>query len=1042
MLRRILLIIFISLLSFSLLPLSVFWDIDEPKNDLVVRHGVMDLTTWDYEHDKRIKLDGDWEFYWNQLLTPDDFKRTNKPSPTTFMSVPSQWNGKLIDNKPLAAYGYATYRMVLKNVPYSGIFALKKTNIRFSSAVYANGYKLFEDGKPSSKSSTYLAGNVSKLGSFSSEKGDVEIIVQVANYDYINSGIPLSIYFGGQADMNEIQQKNMGYELGTLVILGTLATIYFICFITASLYGKKDYSLLFFAIVCFLYAIYNGLISERPLLLFFHHVSFEAMYKWKDIVSTICFIVLAVFFYQLQKNIISLKFTQIVSAFLGAYLLLIIFLPIHVYMEFQAYIMVLYELMLFWLLLRTATLYLKKTSNSSFKSFLMFMAILTINLYSLDLILFAFSIKDNIWLGQLYIVAFNIVMVFLIVLRFFEAYHTIDEMKDQLLQLDKIKDDFLSNTSHELKTPLNAIVSITDTLIKGVEGPVTEKQAYNLAVVLESGRRLTYLVNELLDYSKMKYGDISLYKSKIDLKAAVDSVIGIHLFLLGGKQITLVNKIAEDAPHVFADGNRLIQILHNLLDNAIKFTEKGSVEISAVSVREMIEVRVADTGIGIGREMQERIFYAFEQEDASVTKNYGGTGLGLSITKKLVELHGGEIRVESSPGRGSVFIFTIPVAKKEDRTVKRRTEQRLHQIPPISHGDYPIWIEGQREETILVVDDDFANLQAMINLLKLEGYSIVVVNRGRLALEELTRKNDFYLVILDIMMPDMSGYEVLKIIRERFSTSELPVLMLTAKNRVTDMMVTMENGANDFVGKPFEAEELMARVRSLTRLKASVKMAKDAEIAFLRSQIKPHFLFNALNSIAALCMDEPQKAEELTLQLSDYLRGSFDFRQLDSLTTIENELSLVNAYIMIEKARFGSRLQVEYDIEANLELQLPPLILQPLVENAIRHGLMSNFRGGTVKIVIKQRSDDMVSFTVEDDGCGMSDEKVEEIMLTDVRKKGVGLWNISQRIKLLYGKRLRIESKEGTGTKISFDIPALPRIEMGDGSVAASHYRG
>lgn len=286
------------------------------------------------------------------------------------------------------------------------------------------------------------------------------------------------------------------------------------------------------------------------------------------------------------------------------------------------------------------------------------------------------------------------------------------------------------------------------------------------------------------------------------------------------------------------------------------------------------------------------------------------------------------------------------------------------------------------------------------------------------------------MVILDIMMPDMSGYEVLRLIRERYSTSELPVLMLTAKNRVSDMIVTMENGANEFVGKPFEAEELMARVRNLTRLKASVKMAKDAEIAFLRSQIKPHFLFNALNSIAALCMDEPQKAEELTLQLSEYLRGSFDFKQLDSLTTIENELSLVNAYIMIEKARFGSRLQVEYDIEANLEFQLPPLILQPLVENAIRHGLMSNFRGGTVNVSIKQSADNAIRFTVEDDGSGMSDKKIEEIMATDVRKKGVGLWNISQRIKLLYGSSIRIESKEGIGTKVSFDIPALPKVEM------------
>jgi signal transduction histidine kinase len=207
--------------------------------------------------------------------------------------------------------------------------------------------------------------------------------------------------------------------------------------------------------------------------------------------------------------------------------------------------------------------------------------------------------------------------------------------------------------------------------------------------------------------------------------------------------------------------------------------------------------------------------------------------------------------------------------------------------------------------------------------------------------------------------------------------------------------------------------------------------AKDAEIAFLRSQIKPHFLYNALNSIAALCIDEPHKAEELTLDLSQYLRSSFDFKQLDSLTTIENELDLVKAYINIEKARFGARLYVEYDVDTNLDIRIPPLILQPLVENAIRHGLMSNLRGGTVKISVKKEADTIVSFAVEDNGCGMSQKKCEEILKPDVNKKGVGLWSISQRIKLLYGNSIRIESAEGIGTKVFFDIPARPIKQIG-----------
>lgn len=1027
MLGRTIVICLIGLLSLSFIPLSIMLGSDERIHDLQVRDGVMDLSAWDYGNQKRIALDGEWEFYWNQLLTPENFRQEGGAAPayTTLMRVPSQWNGTIVNGNPLPAYGSATYRMVLRNLPVGGMFALKKPNIRFSSVVYIDGQKLLEDGKTSMDEATYEPGNIPQIGFFTSDQRDVEIIIQVSNYDYINSGIPVSLYFGQQDAMIEQQQKSMVREFSPLVILGALALIYFICFVAASLYRKRDYALLLIAVICLLYAIYHGLIGERALLLFFPEISFEALYKAKDVSSIACFIILAFFFHQLQKSIISSKLTQAVAIVLGGFLILVPFLTISIYMTVHAYIIVFYELLLIWLLLRAAVLHIKSEADSRFKSLLLFMAVLMINLYSVDTILFAIAIKDNLWLGQSYIIIFNIIMIFFIVLRFFEAYRTIDEMKNQLLKLDKIKDDFLSNTSHELKTPLNAIVSITDSLLKGVEGPVTERQAQNLGIVMGSGRRLTHLVNELLDYSKMKHGDITLYKSFMDLKAAVDSVIRIHLFLLGDKRVTLVNSIPEELPAVYADGNRLMQILHNLIGNAVKFSEQGEVNISAEVIRDRIEVRIQDRGIGIAAHMQERIFMAFEQAAASETNHDGGTGLGLSITRKLVELHGGHIHVESMPGEGSIFIFTIPLADASSHKMIGQAEQKERPCKEagMPHIEYPFYVKGELDEPILVVDDDYANLQSMMNLLKLEGYSIVVVNRGQLALEELTRKRDFFLVILDITIPDMSGYEVLNGIRERFTPFELPVLMLTARNRAADMKLSMENGANDYVAKPFEAEELMARVRSLTKLKASVKHARDAEIAFLRSQINPHFLFNALNAIAELCVDEPQQAEELTLQLSQYLRGSFDFKQLDSLTTLENELELVHAYIHIEKARFGDRLEVEYDVDADPHLRIPPLTLQPLVENAIRHGLMSNLKGGTVRISVKENEHDEVGFTVEDNGCGMSQRKLEEIGKPDADKKGVGLWNISQRIKLLYGNSIRIESTEGKGTKVSFDIP-------------------
>ena len=483
--------------------------------------------------------------------------------------------------------------------------------------MYANGQKLFEDGHPSEEAAGYQSGNVPQIGFFSAGKGDIEIIIQVANYDYANSGIPASLYFGEQAEMLTVQQKSKAFELSTFAVLATLALIFFICFAVAALYRKKDYSLLLFALICSFYAMYNGLVGERVLLMFVHGISFEWIFKIKDISTMACFIVLALYFYRLKKNLISLKFTQAIIIILGSYLAMVALLPIPTYLKVEPLIILVYESMIIWLLLRGAFLYIKSAKGDRLRSFLLFMAVLCIVQHSIDMILFSFSLKENLWLGQVYIVLFNIIILFLVVLRFFEAYQTVDTMKNQLLRLDKIKDDFLSNTSHELKTPLNAIVNITDSLLKGVEGPITDKQAQNLAIVMGSGRRLTYLVNELLDYSKMKHGDIILFKNAIHLKAAVDSVIGIHLFLLGGKQITIVNEVSEDFPAVYADGNRLMQILHNLIGNAVKFTDQGKVSISAEVSGEKVEIRVADTGIGITPLIQERIFLPFEQGDNS-----------------------------------------------------------------------------------------------------------------------------------------------------------------------------------------------------------------------------------------------------------------------------------------------------------------------------------------------------------------------------------------------------------------------------------------
>lgn len=1026
--KNTILVFIISALACLLVVLSI--SINNEDNKYVISQGKLNLSQWNPQLDRLVELDGEWEFYWNQLLHTDDFQRGESDATAinpAYIQVPGSWHTLSLDNdEELSVHGAATYRAILTGLSPDTIYALKKMNIRFASEIYVNGKLIVQDGKPALSRDDYRSGNSPQYAAFTAENGEVEIIVHAANYDYINSGLAVSLLFGEQAELIKYQQKVMTREVIVLTFLLLVAAIYIISYIGVAVYHKRDFTLLLLAVICLLFGLYNGLMGERSLFQIFGNLPFVIFYKLKDMISLLCCVILSIFIYQLQKSKLLLKLTSAVGVILGTGIVIIPFTPIQTYIFFSFYMIILYQLLLVGLYFRASYMFIRSDVDIRLKSFLIFLVILVINIYSIDMFLFSINIKESVVLSQVMIIIFTLISLTIVTLRFFEAYHTINMMKNELLRLDKVKDEFLSNTSHELKTPLNAIVNISESLLQGVEGEVNEKQAQNLSIVTHSGRRLAQLVNDLLDYSKIKYGDIKLYPSELDVKPYVESVLQIHSFLLDGKQIEFVNQMDSDLPTVYGDGNRLYQILHNIVGNAVKFTEHGIVEVSARTVGLWLEISVRDTGIGIDEHLQKHIFNDFMQgEDADPTVRREGTGLGLSITKRLVELHGGRIVVSSKLGMGSCFTFTLPVAARPNlqENKMKRDFVTNRQLAAASLLQYPIVIEGSTEAPILVVDDDRANLQTMINLFKLKSISMIAVNRGTAALD-LLEKQQFSLVVLDIAMPDLSGYEVLGKIRKRFSPFELPVLMLTASSRTEDIRIAMEMGANDFVGKPFESEELLARVRSLTKLKTSVQLARNAEIAFLRSQIKPHFLFNSLNAIAALCMTDAQRAEELIIHLSEYLRNSFDFKQLDALTTLENELNLVSSYVSIEQARFGTRVKVECEIDANPNWMVPPLILQPIVENAIRHGIMSNSQGGTVTIIVKQHGLKELHLIVKDNGCGMSREQQQKILDLTNTSKGIGLWNINQRLRLLYGKELQIDSRLGAGTKIEIVLPA------------------
>lgn len=399
-------------------------------------------------------------------------------------------------------------------------------------------------------------------------------------------------------------------------------------------------------------------------------------------------------------------------------------------------------------------------------------------------------------------------------------------VNERLQQLNRLKDDFLANTSHELRTPLNGIIGLAESLRDGSAGPLPPKADHNLKLIVKSSERLSHLVNDLLDFSSLKSHAIQLQKAPVDLRSLTDVVVTILNPLAQKKHLQLLNLVPKDLKSVEADESRLQQILFNLVGNAIKFTEKGKVSITADQTGERILVSVADSGPGIPDHEKELIFESFERGSIAEENAVQGTGLGLALSKHLVSLHGGTICVENNPDGGATFQFDLPISGEAAKPSVFNPNTASSFDLTFDTSEIGIRKDEVLAETnqankdfrLLIVDDDPINRQVLLDHLALQYRHVVTATNGHEALEIIEAGTPFDLIILDIMMPLMSGYEVCRRLRKSFPIHELPVIFLTAKNQIDDLVSGYDAGGNDYLTKPVTKMELLQRVQTQIRL--------------------------------------------------------------------------------------------------------------------------------------------------------------------------------------------------------------------------------
>jgi two-component system sensor histidine kinase ChiS len=411
---------------------------------------------------------------------------------------------------------------------------------------------------------------------------------------------------------------------------------------------------------------------------------------------------------------------------------------------------------------------------------------------------------------------------------------------------DKLKDEFLANTSHELRTPLTGIIGIAESLIDRHSQSFNNEIKTDLGLIVSSGRRLFSLISDLLDFSKLKNHELKLNIKPVDLDSALSLVIEISRPLLAGKKITISNEIPSKLPPVLADENRLQQIFFNLIGNAIKFTNEGKIKITAAEEGNCIKIDISDQGIGIADDQKKIIFLGFVQADMGDNRNYPGTGLGLPISKQLVELQGGEISVVSELNKGSTFSFTLPISREDcEAQTNKKIPMSLNfssESANLPFSQYDNLKNYENNNTILIVDDESVNRRILKNLLESLNLNIIEATNGKDAME-IVQKIKPDLILLDIMMPGMSGFEVCSILRKKFTLFDLPVIMLTAKDRIEDLVNGFESGANDYITKPFSRHELSSRITTLIELKNAIAQnAKLEKIQFeMEAAVKIHY---------------------------------------------------------------------------------------------------------------------------------------------------------------------------------------------------------
>ncbi|MGN7286099.1 ATP-binding protein [Shouchella rhizosphaerae] len=979
-------LLIICMFLFSLLTIRLIWNTmtslpDQPT----VENGVLDLSNFTFHQPGYVSLEGEWRF---TSISGKGERTKTLPSQTKSGALGTYQLDLYVQDKE-NRYG------LFIHLPH-GIFS-----------VSANGQHLYDSSTQSNRITP-----ATLLFIQPDQNGRIRLTLQIeAIAPHTWNPNPRSLYFGPSEN---IEKKN-AIEAALQIAVSAIMFFHglYACILKAIKPQKKG--ILFFALASFFSAL-AVLISDNKVLGYFIILNSE----WEKRLSYLFYAGLSPAFllFFLRTFVPTYKRTAIATAiFFGVCLIYLLVVPLSILQKTASSIAIVIVAGF-----STITIIMLKTILARVKGrWLLYLAASAVISNVLWMNLYRYADRVAMPTIKFYPVDLTVAFVCFSTFWFMRFFYTEDEntkLLGQLKQEHERKNQFLASTSHEMRNPLHGMINIAQTVATENKQVLDQKSQQSLELLVSIGRRMSYLLNDLIDLAVFKERKLTLQQEATQLEPIIRRTVDTLNFLIDNEKTRFVVAIPKDFPLVFADANRVSQILFNLLHNAGKFTNEGTITIAASHSGKLATIRVTDTGLGMDQSTRARIFEPYEQ---GANADNEGLGLGLAICKELVEMHGGQINVVSSPGRGSSFSFTLPLAKSTNHqaiatvlTTEQPNEVAATQAPQQPKREAPF--------RILAVDDDPVNLKVLRHALSTKPYQLVTETSPKATLRKVAEER-WDLVIADVMMPEMSGLELVKHIRQTYSVSELPILLVTARIQPEDIYAGFRAGANDYIGKPVDLLELQTRIEAMLALKQSIEDRLRLEAAWLQAQIEPHFLFNTLNTIASLSTVDTDRMLDLIAEFGRYLRASFNEKNLSPVIPLSEELDLLRSYLYIEQERFGDRLQVKWAIDEHVDCLVPPLSIQPLAENAILHGILKQETGGTLEVHVYKK-DGKAHIAIKDDGVGMDQDTLNTLFTqTKTTKKSIGLANTNLRLQKQLGNGLSVSSEIGKGTTVSFTAP-------------------